>query len=423
MTEQQRSRLDLFFVYIAYSLRYLYLFLLIPFYARMLAPEGYGVVLAAMSLMQMVWLFVNWGFSIDGMREISTTKLSDYARLFGEHLTSRAQLSVVALLIGGVAIYASAVLSAHLWVGLMAILLGIISAYNLGWYFNGSFRPRKAVILEVLGFALNLILILSFVREPDDAVYAISGLLISGLISLCVAHWWIRKEVLPLVLDWQAGTRLIIATSPIFIYSSSAILLGAASTYLLSMLSTAEQVGYFGSAERLVGAGMSFMIPLGAVFIPKVTLLFKDDISKAFLAVRKVLFILLAIGVLGLVTTHFFGEYIVNIIFGDAFKQSLPILQKLSLIFPLYACTLVFSSYVLIPLKKEKLLAKIMIAGALVNLVVAVPLAMRYDGLGMAYARLISELFTFICLFVACYKLGYMKKIFENKFLLEHTVE
>lgn len=414
MSDKKKTKLDLAFVYTAYSLRYLYLFLLIPYFSRVLGPDGYGVVLAAMSLMQVVWLFVNWGFSLDGTREIAITEREHYHQLFSKHFTSRTILTIVSIAIGAIAIYFSTVLSAHWLAGVYAVLLGIVSGFNLGWYFNGSDRPRKAVSLEALGFGLNLVFIFLLVRDVNDSEFAIASILISSLIATLLGHWWIRHEITPLGFAAKEGVTLIKKTTPIFIYTSSVMLLGASSTYLLSTLSTADQVGYFGSAERLVNAGLSLMAPMGAIFIPKVTVLFNKDETQAFKAVQKVLLALVAIGLAGLLMTTFAGEEIVYLIFGENFGASVPILQTLAIIFPFYAFTLAISTYVFIPLKLEKLLAKITIFGAVVNIVLAFLLASQFAGIGMAYARVISEVTIFVVLIACCYKLGILQKIFNN---------
>ena len=50
------------FVYGGYFFRYLYSLILIPFFGRVLGPAEYGKVLAAMSLFNVVWLVVEYGF-------------------------------------------------------------------------------------------------------------------------------------------------------------------------------------------------------------------------------------------------------------------------------------------------------------------------------------------------------------------------
>jgi len=413
LTDSRQSRADFVFVYLAYALRYLYLLLLIPFYGRMLGVEGYGLVLAAMSLMNMVWLFVNWGFSTTGTRSIATTLPARYAELFGEHFMARATLAVIAVLGGTIAIALSPVLSADPLTAGLALALGIVSAFNLGWYFTGSGRPRSAVKLEVLGFAISLLLILTLVREQDDADLVLASLLCSGVVALAVAHWWVRHEIAQAPLDPKAGLALIRSSSTIFLYSGSSVLLVASSTYLLSILSTQAEVGAFGAAERLVAVGLSVMGPAGQIFVPRITALFLRDEHAAYGLVRKAMLLLVGIGLCGLACSLLLGHWIVPLIFGAGFERSVQILQYLALVFPLNAMTLVLGSYVLIPLHKENTLARVALFGAAVNLLCAIPLGIAHGAQGMAIARIAGELVVLVGLIYSCRDMGILARIFD----------
>lgn len=406
-----KSRTDVLFVYAAYSLRYLYLLLLIPFYARVLGVEGYGVVLAALSLMQMAWVLTNWGFNTAGVRELATAKPTDYPRIFGKHISARLVLASIAFMLGLAAIYFSKVLSVHYWVGLCGLLLGIISAFNMGWYFGGSERPRNSVKLEVLGFAISLSLILSLVNDPNDSFLAVGSLLISGTIALFAAFWWVRHEISGYVIDLKQGARFIGSTKSMFVLSSSALLLSASSTYLLSALASNHEVGLYGSAERLVAAGISLISPLSAVFSPKVTRLFKENKLQAYRLVRKIFLVLVSITTLGAIVCYFFAALVIRLIFGEAFSGSVPILQTFAFIFPLQMATTLLGGYVLVPQHHERYLAKVVILGAILNIAIAFPLVHLYNGVGMALAAVLSKLLIVLAIFAYCYKLGVFKTL------------
>ncbi|GAB3371470.1 MATE family efflux transporter [Azotobacter armeniacus] len=412
LVEGWQSRIDLFFVYSAYTLRYLYLLLLIPFYGQVLGVEGYGLVLAAMSLMNMIWRFTCWGFSTAGMRAIATASPERYAGLFGEHLVARMILSVFALVGGGVAIFLSPVLSANPVAGFAAIALGIVSAFNLGWYFAGSGRPRSAVALEVIGFVISLLLILPLVQKEDDADLVLILLLCSGVIALAIAHWWVRHEISQPPLELKSGYALIRSSSTIFLYNGSSVLLVASSTYLLSIISTQAEVGAFGAAERLVAVGLSVMVPAGQILLPRITAMFSQhDEDAAYSLIRKAMFILFSIGLSGLVCTLLLGHWFVPLIFGSGFEGSVPVLQCLALVFPLSAINLVLSSYVLIPLHKEGMLTKVALLGAALNLLCAIPLGITYGGIGMAVARIVGESIVFLGLSYSCWRIGILPRI------------
>lgn len=65
-------RYALAFVYGGYFFRYLYLLILIPFFGRILGPAECGKVLAAMSLVNVVWLAVEYGFPMVGARDVAS---------------------------------------------------------------------------------------------------------------------------------------------------------------------------------------------------------------------------------------------------------------------------------------------------------------------------------------------------------------
>ncbi len=410
-----KSRTDVLFVYAAYSLRYVYLLLLIPFYARVLGVEGYGVVLAALSLMQMAWVFTNWGFGTVGNREMATAKDVDYPRIFGKHISARLVLSMVAFILGLIAIYYSKILYTHFWAGLFGLLLGILSSYNLAWYFSGSERPRQSVKLEVLGFAISLVLILGFVRKPDDSMLAIGALLISGIISSLAGFWLIKNEVIGYEINLKHGLQFVASTKSMFVLSSAPLLLSASSTYLFSILANQHDVGLFGAAERLVTAGLGLVSPLGAVFVPKVTKLYKQDVFQAYQLVKKIFLVLVLIAVAGSCVSYFFADVVILMIFGKAFLGSVPILKCFAFVFPIAVVTTLLASYVLVPQHHERWLAKVVIVSSIFNVVLAFPLVSLFGGTGMAFALVLTRLVVMLILIFYCYKLGVLRAAFMKK--------
>ncbi len=414
--QRRRERADLVFVYAAYALRYVYLLVLTPFYGRVLGVEGYAQVLAAMSLMNMVWLFVSWGFVPAGGREIATARRSSYGEIFWKHFSARSLLAGLALVAGVVASLASPVLAAQPLIGLCAVLLGIVSAYNLGWYFTASQRPRATVKLEVLGFILSLVPILLLVRHKDDAIIVLGCLLASALISLLLAHWWVRREILPARLRRSHGVKLVSETGTLFIYNCSSAILVASSTFLLSLLASSSEVGHFGAAERLVSVGLSVMGPAGQIFIPRITALFARDEHAAYGEIRKALAVLFGTGVAGLCFSLALGPWIIPLIFGPGFEGSVPILRMLACVFPLAALTLIIGNYILVPLHQEKILTRITIGGAVLNLLIAIPASLAWGAMGMAIARVAGEAVVASLLLHAIWRMGILERLLADIF-------
>src|SRR5690348_2903363 len=140
MDKKENTRV-LVFVYGGYIMRYLYLLVVIPFYGRVLGVTEYGRVLAAMSLMNVIWMLVSYGFTFVGMRDVSRAhEKHEYNGIFSLHLSARILLGAAGAAVGLAATFLSPVLSQRPLIGVLAVLLGIVNGWNLGWLFQGRQR-------------------------------------------------------------------------------------------------------------------------------------------------------------------------------------------------------------------------------------------------------------------------------------------
>src|ERR1700758_2230182 len=177
------------FMYGGYLMRYVYLIIVVPFYGRVLGVAEYGRVLASMSLMNVIWMLVSFGFTFVGMREVSKAHSAQECNaIYSLHVSARLILAVLGAAIGIVATFSSPVLSERPLIGLLATLLGIVSALNLGWLFQGRHHFRTPIMIEVFGFAVSLVLVLTLVRGPQDSVWVLASLLIAGVASSLIAY-------------------------------------------------------------------------------------------------------------------------------------------------------------------------------------------------------------------------------------------
>jgi O-antigen/teichoic acid export membrane protein len=387
------SRAELFAVYVAYAFRYLYPLLLLPYYGRALGADGYGVVLAGMSLSNTIWLFVNYGFSTVGARDtVHASDAAGRAAILRSHFSARLLLCLPALLLGCVAILASHIFSNRLPAGLAVVMLGLGAAFNLGWYFTGSGRARISVMIEVIGFGVSLALIFAFIHKPSDIDRVFPMLLLSCLIQLFMAYWTVRKEFSGLLSGVSHAIELIKRSTVIFIYGGTSTLLIGASTYLLSILAPASEVSAFGVAERLIAAALSLMAPAAQILVPRVTRLVVQDRSGANSMMRQIFVLFFGCATLAMLATIALSGWLIPLVFGQGFQRTVPVLRLLAVILPVSVCTQVLAMYFLIPRKREALLARAGVISAVVNLALAIPLASHWGALGMASARLGGEL-------------------------------
>jgi PST family polysaccharide transporter len=408
------TRQALVFVYAGYFVRYIYLLILIPLYGRVLGPETYGKVLAAMSLFNVVWIITNYGFSTVGTRAVaSATDGRDVAALFGRHLKARGLTMLAGIAVGVGGVLMSPVLRAEPLYGVLATLMGIAQAYNLGWLYQGLHRFRTSILLEICGFIISLGLILSLVRGPGDGLLVLGSLLTSTLVITAAAYFIALRHVDRGAIRFDGAVPLIKEAAALFFLGGIAQLVINASSYVLSLFAGAESVGYFGSAERLAGIVLSLMVPANQVLVATVSQRVgrKRDGEEGFELMRKALFIMLAFGVTASVLVMTLAPFGVPLVLGDSFGPTVPLLQTLALLYPFSAFTQVATLYVLVPLHKDLLAMKITAMGTVLHFAALVLLSWRFGGEGAAAARLIGDASTAGLLALVLWKTGLLGRI------------
>jgi O-antigen/teichoic acid export membrane protein len=168
--------------------------------------------------------------------------------------------------------------------------------------------------------------------------------------------------------------------------------LTASSTYLLTLLSTPAQVGYFGAAERFATIGLSLMVPASQVFIPTISRqLALGDKEGAHVTTRRGATLLMGYGLLVLCGALTLSPFLLPLILGAAFEPGVRVLQCFAWMFPFAAFNEFVAFYVFVPRKKDRPLAIAGVVSGLANLAAALFLAPRYGAMGMAFARVIGE--------------------------------
>lgn len=378
------------YVYAGHVFRYLYLLVLIPFYGRVLGAEEYGRLLAAMSLMTMVWMLAEYGFPTVGARATaSTTDRDEIASLYGRHMACRLFTMAPALLLGLAGTWLSPVLRESPTAGLLATAVGLVSALNLGWHFQGTMRYRTSVGIELAGFAINLPLILLLVKGPQDGWKVLAILLFSGVVCTVAAHA-IAWRGIGRFTGWRDGKlALVREATGLFAHKGLSMMMGTSTTYLLSLFADASQVGWYGSAERLASVGLGLMQPANQVLVGTVSRRMASKASEAgaYRLMRMAFMAMTCVGVALLAGCLLLSHWVVPMVLGTEFLPAVPMLQVLGLMFPFAAFAQVASVYVLIPLRLDRLVTAMSFVGAATTVGFALAMAPLWVGLGVAWAR------------------------------------
>jgi O-antigen/teichoic acid export membrane protein len=387
------TRRTLVFVYVGYVFRYLYLLVLVPFYGRVLGAAEYGRLLTAMSLYQVVWLLVDYGFPAAGARDITmAADATERAVLYGRHMKARLLVALPGFVVGVACTMLSPVLAARPLLGILATVNGVVVAFNLGWYFQGILRFRTSVLLEASGFAMNLAAILTLVHAPEDSWMIMASLLASSSITTIAAHVIAWRTMDAQAIRLSGGRKLLRDSTALFAHVGLSAIMGSAPTYLFGLFGSATQVGWFGAAERVASVGLSLMQPANQVMIANVTrrLKSRDDNSQGYALMRTSMLVLSGFGLVMLLGTLVLAGPVLPLLLGPSFGPSTGLLQTIAFMFPFAAFNQVVIGYVLIPMHMESVVSRISFAGTIATVLMVFVLGYAFGESGVAWSRVVG---------------------------------
>jgi len=367
-------------------------FITTAYLARIIFKEGFGDINLALAFVLYFSTFVTLGFNAIGARELAN-KSSEPKLLVNTIISIRLILTVIAF----------ALLLSLLWMLnltynqttliLIASLNILSSSILLDWYYQGIERMEVLGIRQLLISLINLISILFFVHNPNDTNIAM--LILSG--STFINSLW----MLFLYMKWNGKVRfripkefskkLISSALPVFFSLILIAILANISIVLLGLL-LPESEGIVGLYTAALKIAILVLLPINVIqsaFYPHFSR--SDDMQSRTVPYEKFLLLTFIIGFFSTVLISFYSDYIILLIYGDGFSQSSPILVIMMLwVFIGYIGQT--AMYPLLAWKSEKMILKIVFAGAFANILLNILLIPKYNMYGAVWASVVSEI-------------------------------
>ncbi len=367
----------------------------IPYLARVLGAATWGLVAFSQAFGAYASLVIEFGFGYSATREVAKCRGSRDA-LSG--LVAGVLGAKVLLAAGAVAL----AIAAEQWIPLFhrhavffwAAMFGALAqAFSILWYYQGFERMRLVAVLDVSGRALGTAGIFILVRNPSDGwkVLALQGA--GALVSVIVSTVLVFREV-PLRLP---SASLIWKTLrmgwSMFVFRSSLGLYSAGSTFILGLFAPAEAVGFYAGAEKIARAFMGLLAPVQQSLYPRFSHLVHQDPPTARRLARLSLLVMSAFGALSSLAVFLAAPWIVRIILGKGFTASVPVLRIMAALIFLDAFSTMLGMLWMVPLGLDRAFSRIVLAIGVLNIALALILAPRLAGAGVAAAVVAAEVF------------------------------
>ena len=374
----------------------------VPYLARVLRPESWGLVIFAQAFAAWLALMVEYGFDLSGTRAV--------ARLRGER---KAVADVVAGVQGAKVLILLLVTAASLaaWrfvpifqaeplLILWAWAYAVVRGMTPFWYFQGLEEMKAPAGIEAGGKVVGALGVFVVVTEPAHAwrVLALQAMG-TGAAVATLTGWMYRRVPFRLPRPAEAVQALKDGIG-VFIFRASSGLYIQANAFILGLLASPVAVGFFGGAEKIIRAAINLLHPISQTLYPRVSNLVVRDRSRATRVFRLSLW---AIGGLGLVmgvTAAVGAPFLVRILLGPGYEAAVPVLRVLAFLPPLIALGTVFGIQWALPLGFERPFYSLVLAAGVLNVSLALVLAPRFGPLGMAVSVVMADLLVTVGLLV-----------------------
>ncbi|MGY9341191.1 oligosaccharide flippase family protein [Citrobacter braakii] len=312
----------LFFVQFS---NYLAPLLVLPYLSRILGVDGFGIIVMAMSLCNISFIFTDYGFSLSGAYWIAKNR--DNSEKISYYISAVFGIKIIITLLTLFFLYLfyinSTVFNGY-GVGFFILISASIfsQAYQSSWFFQGIEKMRNVTIFMVTSKLLYLFFVFIFVTRAEDIYWVLGCLALSNFIAAVISIYYIYKEgfyirrpALSLMLDtFKDSTSFFISRAAVGIYTS-------ASTFIVGSFSGIQQAALYSAAEKLYQAGQGVTSPISQALFPYLS---RTGDKRALYKFVTVFFIPL---VIGCVFFACFSSEVLTLFYGKSFSAAETILR------------------------------------------------------------------------------------------------
>ena len=376
---------------------YILNFLMFPFMLRMIGPEKFGAIIFMQTVVQYFVIVTDYGFNMTAPRDIARAEGNfEVGKIFMNVISAKIIMISVICVLSGIVIFflpPSFEFDVLLFLAVMPLAFGNV-AFPV-WFFQGIQEMKYITISSVIARSLLLVLMLITVREPKDYLIAailfssmpvVSGILSFQIIIRKYKYVFVRPDFQGIIKTIKDGWQIFLSTVAINLYTNTNIL-------ILGIFTNPTIVGYFGAASKLVDSIKGLMSAVTQAVYPHVSAKLKTSVSDTITFIRR--FTKYYTGLFFIISSMLciLANPVITLLFGEDYNDSVILLRVLAFLPFIISFSQVYGMQVLLNFGKQSTFSKILIAAAVFDLVIVLPLGYFFKELGVAVTMVAVEVF------------------------------
>jgi polysaccharide transporter, PST family len=379
-----------------------------PYLAHVLGPSGWGVVIFAQAIGDVIASVVEYGFDISASRETSRERHDPerLSTLISGVLGAKSLLAIVCIagaLFSRRYTHHIAPSLALFWA---STIWGVCQGINMLWFFQGLERMRLASALEIGGKVLATLSIFVLVHKPDDGWKVMAAQGVGCVVAHGVTVVLAYREV---GFRWPTPSSVWSALrlgGSMFLFRAVQGLSGSVNRLVLGSVAPVAILGEYAGAERITRVFQQGMWPVNQALYPKLTQQAQNNPRGAMKTVRLSLLLLGGLGLVFGVAIFMGAPLLVRLVLGPDFRDSVPVLRIFALWIPLVALSTVMIFQLLLPNHLDNQFNFVNFTAGLVGIVAAVLLAPRFRAAGIAWSAVTAQIYTLVAFSIVLARAG-----------------
>ena len=342
--------------------------LALPWLARVLEPEAFGLLMYMSVISVVIGLIMDWGFALGAVRKAAASRGQEraLADLLGRVLSAKILLLAACLSGSLVLLPLLPHAASHSGAYGMAVLAGLSRGVNPTWFFQGiGGGMRRMACWDVCSSALVLVLTFVCVHNAADwPRYLLLTAFCKGLVYLWLTMGLTRRYRISLCLieGWRALGR----TKMLFASVLSALIYNNGTQLVLGFFLSPAQMGMLVAADKIVRAVVSASNPVTQTLFPEICALRRAQPAQAARMLRWSLAGTVSVMLCATALVWLSAPLLVRIALGPTYSGTVPVLRVMAFLVPILACNFVLGTQTLVSFGQEKALTITQaVAGAL----------------------------------------------------------
>ncbi|HVY94777.1 MAG TPA: oligosaccharide flippase family protein [Bryobacteraceae bacterium] len=384
---------NVFSMYGIYCSTYLLAVVTVPYLSRTLGPAAWGLLAAVQSFAGCLLLGVEFGFTFSGTREAarSTGDWSSLRQVVSAVQGAKFLLGLISFGIAFVVELSMPLFREHAGTFWWGIAWAVLQGSNLMWFFQAIERMR---LMATLDFAIRAIAVAAtfvFVHGPEDAWVALACQAGASFFSLLISVVLVSRISGFEIPTMSAALGALRGSARTFIPRNASNLFSAGNTFLLGFFARPEIVGFYAGADRISRALIGLLAPASEAVYPRISHVATQSRDRTLRLARLGGFIMCSVGIAMGAVMWLLAPLLVRLLLGPGYDAAIMPLRILSLLAPLVALRNVLTIHWMLPLDLEKELNAVVLACGALNVVLAVLIAPRFGGVGMAWVVVATQ--------------------------------